>query len=184
MVPNTAKTISAILVIAISLTKATVMPGQAPSGKFHKNILVEIGGTGRIMTINYDMRLKRGVQGAWGIRAGIGASLGFFEEAPKVKSGPGIISIPLEVNYLFGKRRSFFETGFALTPIHVNYEKISIVGDNFLYGPRWAWFALAKIGYRFQPLHHGVMFGVNIVGGRWPGGYISGSGITLGYGFK
>ncbi|HAD11931.1 MAG TPA: hypothetical protein DCF33_05780 [Saprospirales bacterium] len=175
---------SILVAVTLCFLEAGQLPAQGSLDKYHKNIFIELGGRGLAVSANFDMRLKRGVQNGWGVRAGAGTSLELLDAAPKVNGGPGLLTFPVAVNYLVGRRRSSFDAGIGLTPIHVNYEKISIVGDKFLYGPRWALFGLLHLGYRFQPLRRGVMFGGNVVLGRWSGGSYTTAGFFLGYGFK
>jgi hypothetical protein len=178
------KNVPFIFIVTSCFLLTSDLQAQDSPGKFHKNIFVEVGGRSLSASVNFDMRLKRGVQDGLGFRAGIGSSFELLDAAPKVKGGPGLITFPIAANYLLGKRRSSFDVGIGLTPVHVNYERISVVGDKFLYGPTWALFGMANLGYRFQPLRRGVMFGFNIAFGRWSGGYISRAGFIIGYGFK
>lgn len=64
-----------------------------------------IGGSGPIFSVNYDRRFGKRLNGF-----GFTAGLGFF-----VDIGVGIFSIPVSLNYLFGKKNHFFELAAGVT---------------------------------------------------------------------
>ncbi|MDO5664089.1 MAG: hypothetical protein Q4G63_02380 [Bacteroidia bacterium] len=160
--------------------------GQEPetkSEKFHKNIYLEGLGSSIIAGINYDMRLQKGHMDGLGFRAGVGL-------AP-LSSGSKIITVPLEVNYLLGKKQSSLVSGIGILPFYGSFRNQKTT-DNFggfqIKGDTGG-VALAGVylvlGYRFQPMNNGLMFQVN-----W-NPMISGSafnakwfGVSIGYGFK
>lgn len=157
---------------------------------FHKNIFVEGLGAGLLGSINYDMRLNKGRMDGIGFRAGIGGIYANGTDPQGKIIQVGILSIPLEVNYLLGKKRSSFIAGIGVLPgygsikgiedVTIVNEQVSVDVDGFDFLGTYL-----SLGYRFQPLRNGFMFQIN-----WnpiiSGGKISPSwfGISIGYGFK
>lgn len=85
------------------------MPAKAQDRVQH--IAVEALGAQNMVGINYDARL-RGNDG-FGYRVGLGFAISkqsnFFGDKQDIKG----VGVPLEVNYLLGKRNSKFEVGFG-----------------------------------------------------------------------
>lgn len=182
----------ACIFIAVSIFAQTseIQSNQTAFDGYHKNIFVEGLGAGLLGSINYDMRLTKGRMDGIGFRAGIG---GIYADATDPQGKiikVGILSIPLEVNYLLGKKRSSFIAGIGVLPgygsikgiedVTIVNEQVSMNVDGFDFLG-----AYLSLGYRFQPLRNGLMFQVN-----WnpiiSGGKVSPSwfGISIGYGFK
>ncbi|MEC3878284.1 hypothetical protein [Parapedobacter sp. 10938] len=115
-----------------------------------KSVYVEYGGPSAIYSVNYDTRFMRSNNG-WGLRAGIG----FLPS-----QGINNISVPIQVNYLLGRTRHFFEAGAGATYFH---------GDrsDSWFGPSEAGsmvFGSLSAGYRYQPLSRGVTARIGITG--------------------
>jgi len=86
-----------------------------------KAVYVEIGGIGLPFSFNYDTRFKSGTNTGIGGRAGLG---GFAIEDEKM------LTIPLQLNWLFGKEKNYFEMGFGATFLHYEgYEYSDYVCD-------------------------------------------------------
>jgi hypothetical protein len=79
-----------------------------------KAVYIEAGGIGLPYSISFDTRLKKGTSTGLGLRAGFG---GFIIEDEKM------LTVPLQVNWLFGKDKNFFELGVGAT--YVYYEGYS-----------------------------------------------------------
>lgn len=113
------------------------------SGKRQQLFLEAGGASGTVLSLNYDVRLKP-AQAGWGIRAG----LGFWPEGAQ-----RIVSVPLQLNYLFGKKQHLLETAAGATIFHSNFagstwgidsnEGMSLIGS----------FGAA---YRYQPFGRGL----------------------------
>ena len=106
-----------------------------------KSVYAEFGGPSAIYSVNYDIRLQRTNNG-WGLRGGIG-----FLPIRKANT----YSLPVQVNYLLGPTRHFFEVGVGATFYHgdissswFNSETGSMV------------FGTLSAGYRYQPLAKGI----------------------------
>ena len=129
------------------------------------------------------MRLKPNQNDGWGLRAGIGgASLDGTDDLGNSAS-VDIISFPLAVNYLVGKKRSSFETGFGITPL---YTAVDAKIDNGLFsGDGLTVVGFLTAGYRFQPIKRGVAFRVAWTPAVSSGGFSPAwFGLSLGYSFK
>jgi hypothetical protein len=161
---------------------------------YRKSINVDLLGGGLTANLSFDMRLKKGVQDGIGFRAGIG---GFSmnnlittdAEGNRGVSNFSLVTIPLEVNYLIGKRRSAFETGVGI----LNYYSTSngaIIKQNtnnvVTYDAKGFDFGAVylKLGYRFQPLKNGVTFNVAYTPLINGAGFQHCFGLGLGFSFK
>ncbi len=157
--------------------------GDEPA-KFHKNVFVEVLGNGLLVSANYDMRLKRGIQDGLGFRVGVGGGRieGTTNDGDYLDAS--LLTIPLSVNYLVGKRRSAFEAGIGVTPVFVNAD-LAIIDDEITYGKGWGAIGFLNLGYRFQPIRNGVMFRADWTPVIYSEGFSPGFfGVSLGFGFK
>ncbi len=113
---------------------------------FRKAVFAEAVGNS-LVSLNYDMRLKRFKNDGLGIRAGVGLGQLFDSQFAEFNR---YVSIPLTINYILGKQRHGFETGLGITP------QIALVdiGDS----PRIRPLGFLNMGYRYQPLKDGLLF--------------------------
>lgn len=155
---------------------------------YHKNVTVDLLGSNVLLGLSYDMRLQRGRMDGLGFRAGFG---GFSANAI---SGDGfgnarvsVVTFPLEVNHIVGKRRSGFVSGAGLLPIYASgsYQSTedNLVSEGEGFGLAGGF---ATLGYRFQPLRTGVTFQLNwnpmvLRGSGFVPGWV---GLNVGVGFK
>ncbi len=115
-----------------------------------KSVYVEYGGPSAIYSVTYDARFTRGNNG-WGFRTGVGLL---------PSRGINNISVPVQVNYLLGSTRHFFEVGAGATYFHGDrsdswfnpQKKGSLV------------FGSLSAGYRYQPLQLGLMARIGMTG--------------------
>lgn len=115
-----------------------------------KSVYVEYGGPSAIYSVTYDTRFTRSNNG-WGFRAGVG----FLPS-----QGINNISVPVQVNYLLGSTRHFFEAGAGATFFHGNQ-------TNSWFGPQKEGslvFGSLSAGYRYQPLQRGITVRVGMTG--------------------
>lgn len=181
----------ALLILIISLFSFFTSHAQRNfSPEFdsrHKNIYAELFGSNIIAGVNFDMRLNKGQNDGIGFRVGVGGlSVSGFDQNTELNLG--VVTFPLEVNTVVGKRRSSLIAGAGLLPIYAtvsgqgeltNYEYVS--GDGFgLAG------GFLTLGYRHQPLRNGLMFQFNwnpmiLRGSGFNAGWI---GLGVGVGFK
>ncbi|MFA6944583.1 MAG: hypothetical protein WC220_01665 [Pedobacter sp.] len=119
-----------------------------PSDKqgFRKAVFAEAVGNS-LVSLNYDMRLKRFKNDGLGIRAGVGLGQLFDSKFAEFNR---YVSIPLTINYILGKQRHGLETGLGITP------QIALVdiGDS----PQIRPLGFLNVGYRYQPLKDGLLF--------------------------
>lgn len=107
-----------------------------------KNIFLELGGNGGLLSLNYDMRFSKTGKGL-GFRAGVGfiPSMDFlFVETPS------IVTFPIGLNYLAGKGPHYFEGGLGFT--FATAETDYFGDDENLTGYAF----VPNIAYRYQPL--------------------------------
>jgi hypothetical protein len=74
-----------------------------------KAVYVEAGGIGLPYSISFDTRFKKGTNTGIGGRIGFG---GFIIEDEKM------LTVPVQVNWLFGKEKNYFELGIGATYVH------------------------------------------------------------------
>lgn len=123
-----------------------------------QSIFAELGGSGCTFSINYEYRFGRDRTSGAGLKTGIGYMwVGFFGES-------SILSIPFELNYLYGeKRRIAFEAGFSIVYLHMRQES----GGWFYDTPTGAESQDAIISYipfglRLKPKEKGLMLRFNV----------------------
>lgn len=109
------------------------------------NFYGEALGPGMAYSVNYDTRFKPGHAGL-GFRVGAG----YWTYGPQRFHR---FVLPVQLNYLIGKRRHLMEVGAGATVINSG-------GGGSVWDMRsedgWGAAATLSAGYRFQPLHKGV----------------------------
>ncbi|MXV15846.1 hypothetical protein [Hufsiella ginkgonis] len=117
------------------------LPKAETTGPRAQNVFVELGGQGLLFTVNYDTRFGNRRDGLGG-RAGIGYL---------AVDGEHVTTIPLSLNYLLGKGRSFFEIGLGATVVTAGSDDDSIIfdenGGNVV--------GTMSFAYRLQPVDKG-----------------------------
>ncbi len=107
-------------------------------------IYFQIGGSAPILSVNYDRRFQKRVNGA-----GFAVGLGFFGE-----SGVSVFSIPVSVNYLIGRNSHFLEIAGGATFVSATvtdfFDEGSSTGSGFIFH--------LNAGYRYQPTRGGFFF--------------------------
>ena len=101
-----------ILLTGLFLLTGTLTVSAQEEQSRDKSIYLELLGPSMMVGINYDARFKEG--SPWGYRTGLGfgysESNWFFGDATSTR----VYSVPLEVNYLIGKRKSKLELGVGV----------------------------------------------------------------------
>ena len=161
-----------IILITILLFAATSLFAQKT-----RHISVEILGAQNTVGINYDSRFKGtyGLGYRVGIGYGYGRNSGWFDESIKG------VGVPLELNYLLGKKNSKLELGFGASlgiyrvkgevayynnlewysDRYNTYEKVS---ESYYYtssGCQFGYFLFGDIGYRYERAG-GFMFRIGV----------------------
>jgi hypothetical protein len=125
-----------------------------------KTIFFEAAGPGALYSINYDVRFNKR-QNGFGIRAGIS----YFPN-----ENEHLITVPVIVNYLAGKKGHYLELGAGLTFFHIySRDNIFFYNDNNEFNPYPVGYqyelqgetgAIGSLtaGYRYQPLKGGFTF--------------------------
>lgn len=144
--------VRACLFASMCMVRPNPAAAQHPHPDFvsAKSVYAEYGGPSAIYSITYDTRLTRANNG-WGLRVGAG----FLPS-----KGVNNISLPVQVNYLAGKSRHFFEAGVGAT--YFNGE----MSDSW-FGPSEKGslvFGTASAGYRYQPLSRGITARIGLTG--------------------
>lgn len=115
-----------------------------------KAVYLEVLGNGLTYSLNFDARFSKSLKGLGG-RAGIGYM---------AVDGDNLTSIPIIVNYLFGKDKHYFEVGAgtaflaASTPTQFGSIDTREKGSAFI--------GTMSFGYRLEPQNGGFMFRAGI----------------------
>ena len=130
-------------------------------------IYFQIGGSAPILSINYDRRFSRKLNGL-----GFAIGLGFWGS-----SGVSVFSVPLSINYLIGRNNHFVElaAGTAFVSARLNWFDDTESGSTFIQH--------LNIGYRYQPVHGGFFFRGGISPLFFNGGYLTSYYLGFGHNF-
>ena len=114
-------------------------------------IFMEMKGAGVNLTLNYDTRFSKKVNG-------IGGRIGFGYFGDRFQNA---INIPLEINYLAGKRNHFLEigTGMVWGSYKENSDDQKGFADIYI-TPLQGWAFCLQAGYRYQQPGH-ILFRAN-----------------------
>ena len=146
-----------------------------------KSVYAELGGAG-LASVNFDMRLQQKEDGL-GFRVGIGGFSVRLDNGFGQTDRSGILTIPLELNYLLGKdHHHYFEMGAGATIVSLsNTNNSNGINTNDQFSST---FGHLYFGYRLQPADGGFLFraGITPVFGK---GYFVPyyAGISFGYKF-
>jgi len=167
-----------LLVCAFFFCKSS----QAQSARYSKadstlnvraqNVYIELGGPGLLFSANYDTRFSQRRDGLGG-RIG----LGFIETG-----GVSVVTVPVQLNYLLGKKDKYFEIGLGAT-----YASFNSGSDFFSDGskPLTASTVLGTMtfGYRYQPVDGGFNFRASFTPIFYSANFVPYGGISFGYTF-
>ncbi|WP_147238676.1 hypothetical protein [Mucilaginibacter hurinus] len=133
-----------LLTIAISIL--FINTAKAQSDKRAQNVYAEFLGPGITVSVNYDTRFGER-------RDGFGGRIGFgYFPVAYLSSAK---SVPVQINYLVGKRSHFLEVGLGAT-----YTNVGVDNYNNFWGfkTETGVVATSTVGYRYQPLNKGINF--------------------------
>ena len=152
------------------ITKTDTIKIQRP-----ESVYLESGAAGLFFSVNYDTRFgsrRNGLDGR--------LCIGFWNSG-----GATFITVPLQLNYLVGSKSNFLELGAGGTLMSVNgsYYGNPLIG-NHLFKLSTTVLPTTTIGYRHQPLHHGLDFGASFNPMLLEGTFIPYFGGSVGYTFK
>lgn len=168
------KTLLAVFALLMMIQVQSIAQKEIPAfDGYHKNIYVEGLGSSIGLGVNFDMRLEKGRLDGVGFRAGVGG-ISFSNSSG---DNLGIVTFPLELNYLVGNGRNSLVAGIGLLPAYAGL-RITDVTDNLSVDLEG--FGLAggfvNFGYRLQPRDRGFMFQIN-----WNPLILRGSGFNMGW---
>jgi hypothetical protein len=129
-------------------------------------VYFQLGGSAPILAVNYDRRFGKRVNGA-----GFAVGAGFFGG-----TGLTVLSLPVSLNYLFGRRSDFIEVAGGATLITGS-------ADLFDASTESGSFYHFNAGYRHQPAAGGFFFRGGISPLFFGGEYITSYYIGFGYNF-
>ena len=161
------------LLISCVAVAQSAMAQQAENTQ--KSLYLELFGASNIVGVNFDSRLKP--NSPWGYRVGLGytysKNYGLLSGSNSIRG----VDVPIEANYLLGKKRSKLELGLG---VNLGYYKekydtwdLKEIGkeDGITYYESiykgedsrslWGYYCFGNIGYRYQP-SHGFQFRAGI----------------------
>ncbi len=154
--------------------------------KRHKNITVGINGANLTQGAHFDMRFRKNKMNGFGFKVGVGGfSLRRFLSVRVAEEG--IVTAPIQLNYVLGKKRHGLELGFGALPVYAKggNTEVAIGNQNLAIDNIDLIGGLATIGYKFQPKNTGLSFAINsnhvITESAGTKSYL---GIQIGIGFK
>jgi hypothetical protein len=116
-------------------SKSVIVTDRPPQAAYF-----QLGGNGPILSVMYDRRFGKKVNGL-----GFSTGLGFWAE-----SDITIFSVPLQLNYLFGRQNHFIEFGGGTTFVTAAESFFDTDASGFIHH--------LNIGYRHQPTRGGFFF--------------------------
>lgn len=155
----------------------------------HQAVFVELLGTAGVYSLNYDTRLKKGKRNGWGARLGF-SYLNINDSSRFGELSARTIAIPVELNYLFGKRRSALELGIGITYVSSRYQgnaytynDVDFIGGEPFNITSNGLFASVIIGYRYRSVDNGFLFRLGFMPIVIPEVFPA-IGVSFGYSFK
>ena len=159
------KRIFAITLLATMMVQN--IQAQQTNEQPNRSIYLELLGASNMVGVNYDARFKS--NSPWGYRIGLGITYSkqysMFSNSNSLQG----TDIPLEINYLLGKKRSKLDLGFGLNLGYYtekydtwNTKQIEEENDIHYYESEyageakhslWGYYFFGNIGYRYQPKH-------------------------------
>ncbi len=127
-----------------------------------------IGGSGPLLSVNYDRRFQRKVNGF-----GFAAGVGFYGV-----SGVSIFSVPVSINYLIGRNSHFMEIAAGTTFISataIDFFNGNNSGSGFIHH--------INAGYRYQPTRGGFFFRGGVSPLFYQGEYATSYYVGFGHNF-
>ncbi len=154
-----------IAVLALSVSSICVFAQEkTPTITPYRSFIAELGGPGILFSVNYDTRFKKTSSFGFGGRIGIGFTTGYDDNSyydpitgGYVYNGNGrsisSITIPLQLNYIFGKEgsKSALEVGGGATYVGRNANFLDFYEDN----EKGKVYGTASFMYRRMPTNGG-----------------------------
>lgn len=152
-------------------------------------VFLELLGNGGIYSLNYDRRFKKGKRDGWGVRAGFGF-LNISDSNATSSQSIKTLAIPVDVNYLFGKKKGAIEVGAGLTwfssrvnGANYNFNNLEIIGGEVYNIQSNGFIGFLNIGYRRRSLNNGLMYKVVASPIIYPVFFLT-LGFAIGYNFQ
>ncbi|BAU53170.1 hypothetical protein [Mucilaginibacter gotjawali] len=162
-----------------SLKAQSVKPLAADSSLKTRaqNVYVEFAGPGLYFSANYDTRFSKRRDGIGG-RIGVGYLDNY---------GSSFTSVPVQLNYLLGKKSKYFEAGLGATWVYFRAPGnvySDIIYFNRTRGGNSTVLGTMTFGYRYQPVDGGFSFRASFNPLFNSSNFEPYVGISLGYTFK
>ncbi|WP_295672096.1 hypothetical protein [uncultured Mucilaginibacter sp.] len=142
-----------------------------------QNVFVELGGPGLYFSANYDTRFSKRRDGIGG-RIGVGYLDNY---------GSSFTSVPVQLNYLLGKKSKYFEAGLGVTWVYFKAPGnvySDIIYFNRTQGGKSTVLGTMTFGYRYQPVDGGFSFRASFNPLFNSSNFEPYGGLSVGYTFK
>ncbi|MFD1256437.1 hypothetical protein ACFQ3S_06475 [Mucilaginibacter terrae] len=163
-----------LLMLLLNQASAQTSDGKTDSTLFKRvqNVYVELGGPGLLFSANYDTRFQNRQDGIGG-RVG----LGLF-----ATGGFSLTTVPVQLNYLLGKKGKYFEIGLGGTFVKANNNNDNDNDDFFDFNESTT-IGTMTFAYRYQPVNGGFNFrgGLNTLFNS--SNFVPFYGVSFGYTF-
>ena len=159
-----------LIILSVIILKSSHAQERNNMGR-QKSLFIEAGGSGiALLTANFDFRFKKGRNDGLGMRIGIGGEASKSE--PIIGEGETstkLFTVPLEINYILGKKRFSFEIGYSLTYVYESKNSsFRLFNPGYTNENKSGNFIVSymPVGLRLKPKKDGFMLKFN-VGPLW-----------------
>lgn len=164
-------TISFVIILTVSLFSQNAF--TQPSSSARNTIYAELLGPGLLYSLNYDRMMTENLSGRIGF-----SMLNLDAGKPGEPSKVNVTTIPVTLNYLYGKRNHKLELSGGLVFITASQKfdgVSSIEGSGSL--------ATAGLAYRYHPVNGGLNFRLGVSPIFDNNMFLTWGGVSLGYSF-
>ncbi len=149
-------------------TTTVTAPSKKAAHRQTKNkyVYAEALGSAGLYSLNYDFRFNENRRDGWGLRSGFSyLNLTTYNYSGDVLNYR-VLLLPLQVNYLFGKQKRFFEVGLGATYI-IKSRQGTLMAPEYEYTIKYLGRRIPNVlgtmslGYRRLPVKGKIMWGIS-----------------------
>jgi hypothetical protein len=155
-----------------------------------QSVYLELLGTSGVYSLNYDRRFTKGHRDGWGARAGFGYLIVSAGDSVSGYPKVSLLTIPLDVNYIFGKKKGALQLGVGLTYVSsrsqgstYTFNELDIIGGETYNYQSNGFAAFLNVSYLSRQLGNGFMFRSAFTPMIYPA-IIPALGLSFGYNFQ
>ncbi|HEX8333229.1 MAG TPA: hypothetical protein VF622_11430 [Segetibacter sp.] len=155
-----------------------------------QSFYLELLGAGGVYSVNYDRRFTKGHRDGWGARAGFGYLNVSAGDSSIGYQNVNLLTIPVDVNYIFGKKKGALQLGVGLTYISsrsqgrsYTFNDLDIIGGETYNYQSNGFAAFLNVSYITRSLGNGFMFRAALTPVIYPV-ILPSIGLSFGYNFQ